>query len=189
MTDARQMITSVFPGWESVDRLDVLRQEETACQTEVQQLDMTLSEVEEDGIYTIDADFVDVSLCDQRQTVERRTAKQICIEPRLPGDQKIVLNRQKLEANGDVWHRRTCQRYTLGREVRKRLEFRRQQTVERLDRHRQSFREAELNWRLLGAALDHAELQLCESLGMYPFDEPIKQTVPAERVNWLAEGF
>jgi len=157
------MIDTVFPGWETGERIDTLRAEVDRLTAEVQRLDAVLEDLDDGDIYSDDYWGEQYS---QRQVVERRTARQIHIQPRFVGDKKIVLDRQKLERDGEVWHRRKYQHYTLGREVRRILQDRRQETRERLARHRRCHNEAEANWIIFGAALDDHEMTIVDAFGI-----------------------
>ena len=185
-----QVLATIYPGWDTGERIDSLRQDVNRSTTEVQQLDAALAGLDDEGIYT-ESDWGEQFW--QRHVVERCTARQIHIQPRFAGDRKIVLDRQKLEQDGEVWHQRKRRHYTLGREVRKFLQARRQQAVDAVERHRQELEEAEINWELYGAAISDDQIRQWTALGMefamLPNIEPVEPMTPIESVSWLAEGF
>lgn len=190
-----RILESIYPDCQSEARIQHSLRMVDHFHDQVEKLTKMLSELSDDCLYTLH-DIESVGIWVRKYTIEKTTPKRVyaCLHEdhtvRNLTWERLVLNRQKLDAQGTVWHRATYQTLYTPEKISPILTRQRDQALSSMSAYFNQLYEMWLHYEQSGVALTDEEYRIATNVFGIVFDEQEEpEPVYATTHNWQEEGF
>ena len=188
----RHLLERMYPNCFSEQRFDDALQRSSDCYDRFERLDRIINELSDECLYALD-DIESIGFWVRKYTIEKTTPKRVyvCSHGRKVHE-RLILDRQRLEAEGQVWHRGTYQRLYTAESIRPRLSQQRGRAADSIMDYYHLYHEMQRNYGERGVALTDEELRIATQLVGDIIDEEMEaylRPTCTTTHNWLEEGF